>query len=148
MNGIGKKIAKKRKDLGYTQAAFAKMLSVTRQTVSRWEAGTVIPDVDKVVDIAKILNVSCDYLLNDDVKDETASGAAPSRTGRLLSAAKGRKVRLHFYEEEVDLDLFNLPCEIVDFEGNWMKVTAETKTGNIEKLIPVSSVLSLEFEQE
>lgn len=45
MNGLGSKIAGKRKDLGLTQQEFADMLSVTRQTVSRWEAGTVFPDI-------------------------------------------------------------------------------------------------------
>ncbi|MBR3128751.1 MAG: helix-turn-helix transcriptional regulator, partial [Solobacterium sp.] len=63
MNDLGKKIAKKRKDLGLTQTEFADRLSVTRQTVSRWEAGTVLPDIDKITDIAGLLDVSCDYLL-------------------------------------------------------------------------------------
>ncbi|HAE15429.1 MAG TPA: XRE family transcriptional regulator, partial [Erysipelotrichaceae bacterium] len=40
MNQLGEKIAKKRKDLGMTQNEFAEKMSVTRQTVSRWEAGT------------------------------------------------------------------------------------------------------------
>ena len=47
MTGLGGKIAGKRKDLGLTQQEFADRLSVTRQTVSRWEAGTVFPDIDK-----------------------------------------------------------------------------------------------------
>ena len=148
MNGLGEKIARKRKDLGYTQAEFAEMLSVTRQTVSRWEAGTVLPDIDKISDIAEKLDVSCDYLLKDDIKDESADGAAPSRTGRLLASAKGKTVKLTFYEDEIDADLYDEPCEIVDFEGNWMKIVANTKKGRIEKLIPVSSVLTLKFEQK
>jgi transcriptional regulator with XRE-family HTH domain len=76
MNELGKKIAAKRKDLGMTQIEFAERLCVTRQTVSRWEAGTVLPDIDKISDIAKLLDVSCDYLLRDDIviadTDETA----------------------------------------------------------------------------
>ncbi|MBR3006018.1 MAG: helix-turn-helix transcriptional regulator, partial [Erysipelotrichaceae bacterium] len=47
MNLLGEKIAKKRKDLGMTQNDFADKLMVTRQTISRWEAGTVLPDIDK-----------------------------------------------------------------------------------------------------
>lgn len=34
------------------------------------------------------------------------------------------------------------------FEGNWMRVVADTKKGKIEKLIPVSSVLSMEIVKE
>ena len=66
MNLLGEKIAKKRKDLGMTQNDFADKLMVTRQTISRWEAGTVLPDIDKISDIANLLNVSCDYLLQED----------------------------------------------------------------------------------
>ena len=43
MNGLGNKIARRRKDLGMTQTEFAEDLCVTRQTVSRWEAGSVMP---------------------------------------------------------------------------------------------------------
>ena len=147
MNELGNKIARKRKDLGMTQIEFADKLNVTRQTVSRWEAGTVMPDIDKISDIASLLQVSCDYLLKDDVTEE--SGEIPSSgISRLLKDTLGKKIRLSFFEEEADIDLYNTVCTIEDFEGNWMKVTAETKKGHIEKLIPASSVLSVEYVQE
>ena len=146
MNELGNKIAYKRKDLGMTQIEFAEKLNVTRQTVSRWEAGTVLPDIDKISDIASLLNVSCDYLLKDDVtEEETRSFRGISR---LLQDAKGKTVRLSFFDDEGDLDLFNTDCTILDFEGNWMEVEAKTKKGKIEKIIPVSSVLSLEIKEE
>lgn len=143
MSELGNKIAQKRKDLGMTQIEFADRLSVTRQTVSRWEAGTVMPDIDKISDIADILDTSCDYLLKDDVQDE--SMPAKKGVSRLLLDAQGKRVRLNFFDEEADIDLYNKDCVITAFEGNWMKVQAETKKGMIEKLIPVSSVLSLEI---
>lgn len=146
MNDLGNKIARKRKDLGMTQIDFAEKLSVTRQTVSRWEAGTVLPDIDKISDIADILNVSCDYLLKDDLSEEDQ--AAPKGTGRLLLGLLGKKVRLNFFEDEADADFYNADCVITEFEGNWMKVAAETKKGRIEKLVPVSSVLSFEEVKE
>lgn len=145
MNELGNKIVQKRKDLGLTQTELAESLNVTRQTVSRWEAGSIMPDIDKIADIASLLGVSCDYLLKDDVKEETAVTGGP---GRLMLKAKGKKVRLRFFDEKADPDLFNTDCTIEDFEGSWMKVTAETKKGYIEKLIPLSSVLSLEIRNE
>ena len=146
MNDLGKKIAKKRKDLGLTQTDFADRLNVTRQTVSRWEAGTVLPDIDKITDIAGLLDVSCDYLLKDDRAEEEP--AVTGAVSRLLQEAVGKTVRLNFFEDEGDIDLFNINCRILAFEGNWMRVSADTRKGVIEKLIPVSSVLSVEFVKE
>lgn len=143
MNEMGNKIAAKRKDLGMTQIDFAEKLNVTRQTVSRWEAGTVMPDIEKIPDIAAVLGVSCDFLLKDDVDEEEP--AISKGVGRLMQNIKGKTVRLSFFEDEGDYDLFNTECRILDFEGNWMKVEAKTKKGLIEKLIPVSSVLSVEI---
>ena len=58
MNKLGAKIAEKRKSLGMTQIEFAEKMCVTRQTVSRWEAGTAMPDIDKIGEIADILGVA------------------------------------------------------------------------------------------
>lgn len=147
MTQLGEKIAKKRTALGMTQTEFAEKLNVTRQTVGRWETGTVMPDIDKISDIAEILGVSCDYLLKDSV-DEENSTVSTNAVSRLLQSAEGKKVRLNFYDEEADIDLFNTDCTITAFEGNWMKVQAETKKGTIEKLIPLASVLSMEILKE
>ncbi len=147
MNQLGNKIASKRKDLGLTQSEMAEDLCVTRQTVSRWEAGTVMPDIDKIADIASLLHVTCDYLLKDEIVEETELPVSriPSK---LLEKVKGKKVRLSFFEDEADFDLFNTDCTVIDFEGNWMKVSANTKKGTIEKLIPLSSVSAFEFREE
>jgi len=147
MNNLGSKIADMRKKTGMTQIEFAEKLSVTRQTVSRWEAGSVMPDIDKIADIASILGVSCDYLLKDEnISPEPGSTAS---VGRLLKDICGKQVKLNFCEGEADIDLFDLTVTVVDFEGNWMKVTATTKKGEeIEKLIPLSSVLSFELVKE
>ena len=147
MNELGNKIAQKRKDVGMTQIEFADKLAVTRQTVSRWEAGSVLPDIDKIPDIADLLGVSCDYLMKDDVTEERTS-SPQYRISRLLQETVGKRVRLQFFEDEADIDLYNTVCTVIGFEGSWMKVLAEKKKGNIEKLIPVSSVLSVEYVQE
>ena len=147
MNGLGNKIARRRKDLGMTQTEFAEDLCVTRQTVSRWEAGSVMPDIDKIADLAKLLQVSCDYLLNDEIKEDETPSIHTDPVSRLLKDALGKKVRFTFFEDEADMDLWNTVCEIVSLEGGWMKVNAQTKKGDIEKLIPVSSVLSIAYEK-
>ena len=135
MDQMGNKIARRRKDLGMTQVSLADALAVTRQTVSRWEAGTVLPDIDKIGDIARILGVSCDYLLKDEIEeyDPGKEQQIPSAVSGLLMEMKGKNVKLEFCEEEVDVDLYDEVCTVTDFEGNWIKVMGHTKNGDIEK---------------
>ena len=151
MNNLGIKIATVRKNIGMTQIEFADKLSVTRQTISRWESGSVMPDIDKIPDIASILGVSCDYLLIDENEnqEQTSEKQSSVSVGKLLKDIKGKKVKLNFSDGEEDIDLYDLIITVVDFEGNWMKASATTKKGQeIEKLIPLSSILSFEIIKE
>ena len=147
MNEFGNKVAQKRKDMGMTQMEFADALSVTRQTVSRWESGAVVPDVDKIGDIARILGVTCDYLLRDDIEVEQGTMAG-SKVSAMLLATQGKKIKITFCEDEADIDLYDQVCTVVGFEGNWMKVSAQTKKETLEKIIPVSSIFSIEIMKE
>ena len=146
MTRLGSKIAGKRKDVGLTQQEFADRLSVTRQTVSRWEAGTVMPDIDKIADIAAILGVSCDYLLRDDMEED--GQPAPKSASPLMQSLVGKRVRISFVDEMVDIDLFNSVCSVTALEGNWIKLAADTKKGRIEKLIPLASIGTFEIVGE
>ena len=146
MNNLGMKITEKRKAIGMTQVEFAEQMCVTRQTVSRWEAGTVLPDIDKIVDIARILETSCDYLLKDDAVDDNAT---PLREpGRLLKDLVGKRVKFTFFDGEADVDLFNKVCLVEEMQFSWVKVSCETKKGHIEKVIPISSVNGMEIVKE
>ena len=49
-----------------SQEALAELLSVSRQSVSKWEVGDAIPGLDKIRSIAAIFNVTFDELLSED----------------------------------------------------------------------------------
>lgn len=66
---IGDKLAKARKTHNLTQEQLADLLGVTRQAVSRWEAGLAYPETDNLVRLSEILEVNCDYLLKDGVNE-------------------------------------------------------------------------------
>ena len=59
-------VKKYRKAKHLSQEDFAMKLSVVRQTVSKWEKGSSLPDVQMLLKIAEVLNVSINDLLNDD----------------------------------------------------------------------------------
>ncbi|MBP3921799.1 MAG: helix-turn-helix domain-containing protein [Ruminiclostridium sp.] len=48
-----------------TQEQLAELLSVSRQTVSKWESGIGYPETEKLLLLAKELNVSLDYLFSE-----------------------------------------------------------------------------------
>lgn len=51
---------------GLSQVELAKELFVTKQCVSNWENGNIIPSVEMLIKIAKYFSVSTDYLLGLD----------------------------------------------------------------------------------
>ena len=59
---MGKEIRRLRNDRGLTQEALAAALNVTAQTVSKWECGNSIPDVQLLPEIAVYFGVSIDQL--------------------------------------------------------------------------------------
>lgn len=65
------KCVRKEKQLSQEELAF--MLKVSRQAVSKWELDEGYPEVEKLIILAKKLNVSLDYLLDIEVEKQTAT---------------------------------------------------------------------------
>ena len=67
------KIILLRKQKGLTQEALAFKLGISRQAISKWETGECEPDISKLKELAKLFDVSIDYLLFDDYEDKIDS---------------------------------------------------------------------------
>ncbi len=65
---LGEKLRNARKEAGYSQEQLAEKLSVSRSAVAKWETDNGMPDVGNLKAIASLLNVSIDYLLDEDEK--------------------------------------------------------------------------------
>lgn len=63
---IGKKIKKKRTELGITQEVLAERVNVARSTISNWEIGRNYPDIQTIVLLSDELDISLDELLKED----------------------------------------------------------------------------------
>ncbi|MGM9661485.1 MAG: helix-turn-helix domain-containing protein [Oscillospiraceae bacterium] len=68
----GRFIAALRKERGLTQEALGERLGVTNKTVSRWETGKYMPDIDKLQELAATLGVSVNELLSGQRIDDMA----------------------------------------------------------------------------
>ena len=63
---IGKTISALRKQKGWTQVVLAEKLGVSDKAVSKWESGGGYPEVSQLPVLAKIFNVSIDYILTGE----------------------------------------------------------------------------------
>ena len=66
---LDKKILSLRKKARLSQEELALRLGVTRQSVSRWEMGTALPDAQNLRALSKIFSVSADFLLDNEAKE-------------------------------------------------------------------------------
>ena len=144
---LGNKLAQARKKQNLTQEQLAERLGVTRQAVSRWESGAAWPETDKLVRMAQILEVSCDYLLQDGVDEKGQPVASP--VTRLLKQAQGKRGKLTFYEEDSGMPVFHEWCVIQDFDGAWANVEVVVNQKKPQKnevrLIPLSAISTVTF---
>ena len=68
---IGKYIAEKRKDLGYTQAQLAEKLGMSDKSVSKWERAVCLPDVSIYERLCEELGISInEFLAGEDIEAE------------------------------------------------------------------------------
>lgn len=75
---ISQRLQSLRKKSGYSQEQLAEMLGLSRQAVSKWESGQGKPDVDNLIRLAEIYQVSADFILFGRQTDGI-SGTGPKR---------------------------------------------------------------------
>lgn len=69
-------IQKYRKQKGWSQEELAVRLNVVRQTISKWERGTSVPDADMLIQLSDLLGVSVSTLLGIEEKNWRADALA------------------------------------------------------------------------
>ena len=69
---LSEKILELRKANGLSQEQLAEKLSVSRQSISKWESGESVPEIVRLTELSKIFNVTTDYLLKPNEVDEIA----------------------------------------------------------------------------
>ena len=67
---IGTFLKTLRNEQGFTQEQLAEKLNVSRRTVSRWETGSNMPDLDLLIEMADLYQVDLREMLNGERKSE------------------------------------------------------------------------------
>lgn len=92
-----------RKCNNMSQEELAELIGVTRQTLSKYETGESIPDIEKCSAIAKVMGTTLDELVNYDKDENMGIGVPPKGKymfgmvkvgdkGQIVIPAKARKI--------------------------------------------------------
>ena len=92
---LADKIVEERKRNGWSQEELAEKLNVSRQSVSKWEGAQSIPDLNRIIRMAELFQVSTDYLLKEteertvisDNFSETSDNSLPIRKVSMKEAS-------------------------------------------------------------
>ena len=80
---LADKIIELRKKNGWSQEELAQKLDVSRQSISKWESAGSVPDMNKILKLSEVFQVSTDFLLKDEMEmpDRTDDAAAETESG-------------------------------------------------------------------
>ena len=96
-----------RRSRGWSQEELGTHLNVTRQTVSKWELGQTTPELEKLIELARLFETSIDELVGLDKKKTALDESIPHGT-----AANVRDAGLSagvYYEYKSKLSVFGIP---------------------------------------
>ena len=95
---LGNNIYNLRSQSGLSQEDLAAKLGVSRQSVSKWETDASVPDVDKLIQLSKIFEITLDELVNGEENQQQAQAQicetiqAKSAPAVISSTFKTRKI--------------------------------------------------------
>ena len=86
---LADKLFELRKEKGWSQEKLAEQINVSRQSISKWESGQALPELEKIVELSKIFQVTTDYLLLEEGdKPEIKTHPLRRRKRPLLQGSK------------------------------------------------------------
>ena len=119
---FSEKLTGLRRKSGMSQEQLADRLGVTRQSVSKWEGGTAMPELVKLISLSELFGVSVDYLVKDWMEEPDnpygGSGEISSKQAdrlekkvdELTNYVKGR-----VYRYDSKTRIFGLPLVSIRF---------------------------------
>lgn len=121
MMTFSEKLMDLRRKSGLSQEQLADRLGVTRQSVSKWESGTAMPELVKLISLSDIFGVSVDYLVKDYLEEPESAGGGDDlsvqqavrlekKVDELTNYVKGR-----VYRFDSKTRIFGLPLVSVRF---------------------------------
>lgn len=89
---FNEKLIKLRKSKGMSQEELGEKLNVTRQTVSKWELGITTPEMDKLIEMSKIFNITVDELIKEE-NIEANKEEKESKSNNIADKTKEKSIK-------------------------------------------------------
>lgn len=87
---FNEKLIKLRKASGLSQEELGDKLNVARQTISKWELGETTPEMDKLVKMSEIFNITLDELVKDEnIEPQINNTNTQKLAGMMIKILKG-----------------------------------------------------------
>lgn len=104
----GDKLARLRREAGYTQEQLAELLDVSRQSISKWESNAAYPETEKLIRLGELYGCSMDYLLKEEVTD-------PSAVAPKAQASRPRRMQDWSFEWKSQRTVRGIPLVHIHF---------------------------------
>ncbi len=99
----GQRIAAKRKELKLSQEALGEQLSVSRQSIYKWESDSSLPEIDKLVAMSRLFSVNVGWLLGVEKEPPSPEAEVPKPESTATESQNGEltEQQLNMVEEIV-----------------------------------------------
>lgn len=136
---IGKKIVNLRKKYSFTQERLAEMVGVSRQTLSNWESDITSPDLVQASTLSKILKISLDELVDNNLEIECKSHLE----NQIFDNIIGKICYLTLADDFLDGFDASIPVEILSANEDFLKVKYLKSKKTSIKLIDMDLIVAL-----
>ena len=133
---FGTRLARLRKEHDYTQNDIADKVGVTSQAVSKWENDQASPDIDIIVKLADLYDITTDELLG---KEKPAATSFQEKPTKKSLDKMFFKIKVHDAEDGDDVNV-NLPLALV-------RIFVNKESGKINLLNGNKNLENIDFCQ-
>lgn len=123
-----------RKERGLSQEQLANEINVTRQTISKWELGDTVPDMNKLIELSRLLNISVDELIGNNEYNNNSNNKN--------SSCNNCRIRPD-YEYKSQREIHGIPLVHINVGYGFKKAKGILAIGNIAEGVIAIGGLSL-----
>lgn len=138
---LGEKIQLSRKKKGMSQEDLANLLNVSRQAVQKWESGASTPELNKLVDMSNIFDVSLDWLVKDVKIEEQPSTEEPIKEE--IKEPTPRTESKNSYTVTKVFLIIGMVLTPISFSVNFMRIFSYEKTGVVFAVLAIFYAITL-----